>query len=203
MSTNLSRPLDDGELEQLDAWLMSDDSPEECMDISMLDGFLAAIVSGPVVMPSEWLPAVWGPGEWRGFRSEQEAKRILTLIMRLQNDVALSLHDDPSKFEPIFYENRAVDPPVEIADEWCYGYMRGVKLRQRDWRWLLKDRTHKERFAPILAMAYFTGKYKKGYERVHTDRELFERTKSLIPSSVAAIYQLWREQLYSAGHADS
>src|ERR1700737_3237199 len=51
-----SRPLIDQEIEELDAFLLSDDGLENAMDVSGLDGFLCAVLSGPnVIMPSEWM----------------------------------------------------------------------------------------------------------------------------------------------------
>ena len=47
------------DLEALDRFLMSEASPENCMQISDLDGFLTGIAIGPeLVKPSEWLPVV-------------------------------------------------------------------------------------------------------------------------------------------------
>jgi uncharacterized protein len=52
------------DLDALDAFLLSDRAPEDSMGLSDLDGFLAGIVVGPeLVMPSEWLPVVWGGAE--------------------------------------------------------------------------------------------------------------------------------------------
>src|SRR5215212_7681851 len=57
----LSGPVD---LEALDQFLMSDASPEDCMQLSDVDRFLTGIAIGPeLVMPSEWLPAIWGGDE--------------------------------------------------------------------------------------------------------------------------------------------
>jgi len=51
-----SRPLIDQEIEELDAFLLSDDGLENAMDVSGLDGFLCAVLSGPnVIMPLEWM----------------------------------------------------------------------------------------------------------------------------------------------------
>jgi len=51
--------VSDADLDLLDAYLLSDQSPPECMLLSDLDGFLTGIAIGPdVVMPSEWLPHV-------------------------------------------------------------------------------------------------------------------------------------------------
>ena len=47
--------------EALAQYLDSDLSPDECMGLSDLDGFLTGIVVGPeLIMPSEWLPVIWG-----------------------------------------------------------------------------------------------------------------------------------------------
>src|SRR5215203_1883992 len=49
--------VSDADLDLLDAYLLSDQSPPECMMLSDLDGFLTAVAIGPeLVMPSEWLP---------------------------------------------------------------------------------------------------------------------------------------------------
>src|SRR5215471_1493164 len=51
-------------LDALDAFLSSDQSPPDSMMLSDLDGFLTAIAIGPeLVMPSEWLPVIWGDDE--------------------------------------------------------------------------------------------------------------------------------------------
>lgn len=40
-------------LDRLDEYLSSDDSPEECMMISDLDGFLHGIACSPVFIPAD------------------------------------------------------------------------------------------------------------------------------------------------------
>ena len=48
--------LTNQETEELDAFLLSDDGRENAMDVSGVDGFLCAVLSGPnVIMPSEWM----------------------------------------------------------------------------------------------------------------------------------------------------
>ena len=52
------------DLEELARYLDSDQSPDDCMGLSDLDGFLTGIVVGPeLIMPSEWLPVIWGDEE--------------------------------------------------------------------------------------------------------------------------------------------
>ena len=53
---NPGQSLTEAELDELGNFLLSEEMPEECMDISTLDGFLAAIVLNPdLIMPSQWL----------------------------------------------------------------------------------------------------------------------------------------------------
>ena len=61
---DLSAPLDDFEYDELDGFLLALDSDRAVQNMSELDGFVTAIVSGPeYVAPSEWLPVLWGGGE--------------------------------------------------------------------------------------------------------------------------------------------
>jgi len=62
-------PLSDAELDELETFLVSDATSDETMVLEVLDGYLTAIVVGPVtVMPSQWLARVWGPKEEDGTR---------------------------------------------------------------------------------------------------------------------------------------
>lgn len=57
---NLHQPLSDEEIEELDLILMNQPDDIDSMSVSMLDGFLTAVVSGPnSIMPSIWMPWVW------------------------------------------------------------------------------------------------------------------------------------------------
>jgi len=59
--TPLMESLDEGEFEELDDLLLSDDLPDGCMDVVTLEGFLTAIAIGPVTLiPEHWLPSVFG-----------------------------------------------------------------------------------------------------------------------------------------------
>src|SRR3977135_3063107 len=104
-----SGPLIDQEIEELDAFLLSDDGLENAMDVSGLDGFLCAVLSGPnVIMPSEWMRWVGDSTEGkqsRKFTSEKQAQRILDLLRRHANDIAVALTQFPQYYEPLFLES--------------------------------------------------------------------------------------------------
>jgi len=87
---DVSVPLSNAEIDELAEFLISDETPEEYMDISTLDGFLTGLVIGPdTIMPSRWLPVVWGETEEdeMGWESKEKTDRILGLVMRLYNSI--------------------------------------------------------------------------------------------------------------------
>ena len=105
-----SGPLTNLEIEELDTFLLSDGGLENAMDVSSLDGFLCAVLSGPnVIMPSKWIPWVWDSTEANQspeFTSEKQAQRILDLLMRHANDIAVTLTQFPQYYEPLFLRTR-------------------------------------------------------------------------------------------------
>src|SRR3954454_23647063 len=99
----MADPVD---LDVLDRYLMSDNAPDDGMVLSDLDGFLTGILVGPeLIMPSEWLPHVWG-GEAPAFENEEQARLILSTIMGRYNEIARALDGEPSDLDPVFWEDR-------------------------------------------------------------------------------------------------
>ena len=139
-----SGPLTNREIDKLDAFLLSDGGLERAMDVSTLDGFLCAVLSGPnVIMPSEWMRWVWDMEEGEQapeFASEKQAQRILDLLMRHANDIAVTLTQVPKDYEPLFFERDVKGRTVSIVDEWCCGYMKGIALDHLCWQPLIKAR---------------------------------------------------------------
>ena len=75
------------DLQTLDAYLNSDNSPDECLGLSDLDGFLTGVVCCPVViMPSEWLPVALG-----GAPVDVPAE-IIELVMQRYNEIVAALN---------------------------------------------------------------------------------------------------------------
>src|ERR1700687_1674040 len=95
----LSGPID---LDALDDYLMSDHAPDDSMGLSDLDGFLTGIVVGPeLILPSEWLPVIWG-GEEPEFADDDEMRVVPSTIMGPYNEIVACFTSDPDEFEPIF-----------------------------------------------------------------------------------------------------
>lgn len=138
---DLFTPLSDEELDWLDEFLLDrfgeeDDSLDEnegILNVSELDGFLTAIVSGPVaIQPSRWLPAVWGnyEPEWK---NQEDFEKVLSLLIRHMNSIVTMLMQQPEDFEPLFNERVVEGKTYTIVDDWCEGYVRGVKTASESW----------------------------------------------------------------------
>jgi uncharacterized protein len=188
-------PLSDAEIDELENFLMSDNTSDETMMLDCLDGFLTAIVSAPVMLkPSEWLPSVWGPTEDDApeFDTIEQAERITGLIMRHLNGIIWSLQQDPDIFAPIFGTNKYPDDAHEYLDGemWAYGYMTGIALQHPNWKAFFDEPNSEEMLRPI---------YLLGAEEVAPEEEELtitpaqrEELSEQIPASVAGIYRFWQ-----------
>lgn len=142
---NLHQPLSDEEIEELDLILMNQPDDIDSMSVSMLDGFLTAVVSGPnSIMPSIWMPWVWDFEQGKNkpsFNTEHAAKRFYELVFRQMNSISADLMETPEHFEPLLLENLNHGDPVTIIDDWCMGFMKGLALDIEGWMPLTAEHT--------------------------------------------------------------
>ncbi len=116
-------------LRKLDRFLSRADLGDEVMMLSEFDGFIAGIAVCPdLIMPGEWLPAVWG-SDGPIFDSEREANEIIQLIMAHYNDVLRRL-GRPGAYAPLLDEDR--DGTV-LWEMWAVGMGRAIALRPEAW----------------------------------------------------------------------
>jgi uncharacterized protein len=124
--------------EQLDAWLRK--RAKGICDIVTLEGFVTAILIGPnTISPNLWLPKVWGKGKPQ-FKDLKDLNRFVGLVMGLYNEVAVCFAQDPASFEPSFYERPLNDKTVIIVDEWCDGFVKGMRIDSEGWKPLKRER---------------------------------------------------------------
>ena len=139
MASNLpvQDPLSDEEIEELDDFLLDAEGIDESMNVSMLDGFLTALICAPkLILPSEWMRWVWDTEHGKdspNFSSEDEAGRILSMLMRHMNDITRTLSQAPEYYEPLLLENINNGNPIPILDEWCMGFVKGMSLDEEGW----------------------------------------------------------------------
>lgn len=137
--------------EALEDFLISDQTPGDCMAISDLDGFLTGVAISPeLIMPSEWVPRIWGDGA-PDFKSEEEANQVMGAIMERYNEILGQLSDGgDGQLEPIFWEfpGRGI-----MAGDWAEGFVDAMRLRPERWLEILGDKSTRNLLAPILALA--------------------------------------------------
>jgi len=152
---HLDEPLSDKEFNELDAFLLSDRSSEDCMTMDALHGYLTALAIGPCEVPfAEWLPRVWGatPEDAPKFRNDKEAQRITTLIARFMNEVVMTFDVAPKEFEPLFCEQQWHGRTVLDGEAWAWGFWEGMQLRADEWQPI-----HESPLAPLLRPIYLLG----------------------------------------------
>src|SRR5450759_4827341 len=74
------------------------------------------------------------------FASEKQAQRILSLLIRHANDIALTLIEASQHYEPLFFKRDVKGRTVSIVDEWCCGYVKGLALDSLGWQPLIEAR---------------------------------------------------------------
>ncbi len=175
MSTD-SEPLDDADLQQLEDLLGSDVFQGEAMTLDELQGFLCALLSGPVsVAPAKWLPVALGESPL--YESEEQAKEIASLVMRFHNQIARALSGDETLDLVLYRPNESSECDYET---WCRAYLEGVNFSPVAWEEAGDPGEIEELLFPIIILA--------GELSVQTRRRLH-------PEELAELYESCREDL--------
>jgi uncharacterized protein len=179
------QPLSEAELDELDDFLADESIEDRSMDVSTMEGFLTSIAIGPrAVLPSEWLPWVWdieeGQAEAR-FESEEQANRILSLVMRHYNAVVQTFLIDPASFKSIFWRGDQWG-----AAEWCEGFMVGFQFSKQAWSLLAVGQP--TWFAPFLRLGTDEG--------IHLTKKLGDAEKWMneIEPSLGRMHTYWKDK---------
>ena len=194
MKPTLDTPLTNQEVDDLDAFLLQSglDAP---MDISMLDGFLCAVLSGPQQMPpTQWMPWIWdyeAAEQVPQFANDKNAKHVASLVMRFAREIALNLEHALDDFEPLFPERETETGSEFVIDDWCFGFLKAISLDAGAWQPLLDE--HPDWF--VTLNLYGT---EAGWKRLEEEIETLPDADARHSASVAAIapalrriYQYW------------
>jgi len=129
MNTGKS-PLSKTRKEKLRAALESLDS-DKVLTLTELEGFLHALVITPdMVMPSEWLPGVFGE-ETPEFETEEHQQQVFSAIFDAYRAYEKARTANKLRF-PFKLISFSRDMLYEIQ-QWCYGFMEALVLRPEIW----------------------------------------------------------------------
>jgi uncharacterized protein len=180
----MDTPLTEAEFALLDDFLTNEEAPSDAMDTTMLDGFLAAVASGPnLVMPDQMLRWVWDTEngeESPEFTSNKHAQTIVGLIMRHYQYVNGALNDKA-------YVPRMVDQNIEA---WCAGYYVAIAADMAAWAPLLIAQP--KMLSTILLFGTTDGEEIIEKQRL-TDQGRNAAVNSLVESA-RAIHAYWLDQ---------
>lgn len=125
-----SQPLSATEFEAIEETLLKYGDDYTILNTCELDGFFTALASSPEQVDiAQWFPAIWG-GQLPNWESPEDLKNVIELCTRHYNVLALQLAEDPAAFAPRFEASEHQGQTVTLAEEWCFGYLRGVTLAQ-------------------------------------------------------------------------
>ena len=173
--------------------MLSDKTPDECMDISALDGFLTCLAIGPeTVMPSKWLPEIWGESsnDEMVWDSMEETEHIIGLIMSFFNSIVQVFTKNPNSFEPLFYTKKVGEQKIIIIDEWCYGFMQGVGLTFDSWKPIIDSDEERDLLSPLFLHGTEEGQNQlEGSSK--TSEIAHEKWVDLVLLTVYEIHKFW------------
>ena len=185
-------PMTEEQLDELADLLDSDLTPEDCMDLSMLQGYLTAVLIGPPIEDAQrWLTPIWGEGPQADhFAAKAEAERLIELVVMLYNELEEQLQDGAEDFEPILYLDE--ESGQQIARPWCMGFMYGAALNEAAWQPMLDDEEYGASMLPIVMCADEEGRAEMaagGEDPAQFEDEVADE----LPEIVAAIREYWQQ----------
>jgi len=140
------KSLSETELDGLDEFLAHPAIEETSMDVSVLDGYLTAILLSPrLVVPGLWLARIWdmeNASRKPQFVDEAQRERVIALITRHYHSLAAEIAKDDPALVPIFLRGAQWG-----VAEWCAGFLLGTAFDRDTWAALMEEQP--EWFTPL------------------------------------------------------
>jgi uncharacterized protein len=115
------QPLDEGELQQLQALLDSLPDTLEPLDVVMIDGYLCGVLLQPQAVPAErWLPLITDV-DGRPPPTRFDAARLRSLVLRRHAELE-ALITERDWFDPWIYQLDDQASPSETVLPWVAGF---------------------------------------------------------------------------------
>lgn len=184
-------------LDELEPWLQARAGQHPvATSLPMLDGYVAAIVAGPVsISPLDWIcPLLAIDADAFNHGGTPEFAAISAVALR-HNDISNTLSMAPQLFKPIFRSKPGGGVDVR---PWCHGFYAAMKLRLLAWSPLLSlDSPDYHLLLPVLLFCADNGRpVIPGADAVVVKR-LRRQAPDDIPAFVAGIRQYWMPTRYA------
>jgi uncharacterized protein len=203
---SVDKPLTEAELDALEQFLDERFQADHGMLLSMTDGFMTALASGPIpVSASDWLGDAFTTDELPANSAPtRKSEKMVALILRRYREIITTLEEATPDLLLSGVEASEEHPELIAGEMWCFGYVRGMSARDHAWDGLLGDEQAAEMVSDIflLASPFLVGENEDSespaaeafaeYKSL-TLTERSEIAKSLI-TSVVDIYDYWEEE---------
>jgi len=165
---------------ELASYLMSDESPENCLGLSEMDGFMTGVVCCPEHIPVlEWLDIALG-------NVDEVPGTIGAIVTTQYSKIKQTLESQSGQLQPIFWESPEGNP---MAMGWCDGFMEAVKLRPVRWEAFIQSDKGARLMMPIMVHMFDEdGNSLFGLAQEDIDEVLLAAADT-IPTSILAIYK--------------
>lgn len=184
-------------LAELDRWLRVrvrvDRHP--VTSVPMLDGYIAAIVAGPVsISPLEWIAALLAvDADAFNHGGTPEFAAISAVAVR-HNEISETLSTAPSQFAPM--HRREANGDVD-ARPWCQGFYAAMQLRLPAWAPLLDaNNINHGLLLPILLHCH-DDRGRPLRRPPGISRDSLRAARTCIPAAVEALRQYWMPTHYA------
>lgn len=187
-------PLSQEELTELETFLTSDKTPEECMSsLEMIDGYMTALVIGPeMVAQYRWIQYLLDPEnkQEKIFDTPEEEAEITDILLRHSSAIAAQFESNPEEFLPIYEMfSYGEEEERELAiEEWALGFILGMELSHEAWQPLFAA----EETAMLAGPLFILGKITEDYETMTQEEK--DQITSMLDEAVIGIHAFWQEQ---------
>ena len=180
----MSRPLDEGEIGQLQDLVVERMEREEAMPLDMIHGFFTASLTGPrAIDESEWMD-----GCLLGHPAEPALE---DLLRRFRSDVVRDLANND--YGPLVIEMPREDGSVlPLPYGWCQGYVMGLELQGEEAQSaMLEDETLSGLLTPIFAFLMYDESqlFNPPNEAAHRE------SVGELGDSAVGLYRWWQNRL--------
>ncbi|MFZ1109122.1 MAG: UPF0149 family protein [Rhodomicrobium sp.] len=138
------------EIDWLSGFLESRQAPETAMPFETLDGFFTALVIGPeLVMPSGYLPEIWGTEDGSGpvWDSMEQLQYFMDLLTKHWNAIAARRNADAPHLPQIDHFGGL------LGQGWAQGFVAGMNLCADAWDALMENEEEGDIALQVLALA--------------------------------------------------
>jgi yecA family protein len=156
-------------------------------------GFFTAVISGPMMVPTEWLMSFTGANS---YASIEDLDAAMNDVLKVYNEVASQLLERPDDFIEGVVSVCAEGDAGEALVDWYHGFISGVALRSAEWKTLIDAPSTGDLFTPFAAMQDILSTPRK--REWLRDRELRRNLSRSFGILGVRVWNLWREQHPSA-----